>query len=38
MLDKLNEIEKTALESLDAVKDPAALEPGAWPTWDAARR
>ena len=28
MLDKLNEIEKTALESLDAVKDPDALE--AW--------
>src|SRR5918993_3219338 len=28
MLDKLNEIEKTALESLDAVHDPDALE--AW--------
>src|SRR5512143_3102639 len=26
MLDKLNEIEKTALESLDAIHDPAALE------------
>ena len=28
MLDKLHEIEKTALDSLDAVQDPDALE--AW--------